>query len=302
MELPRPASASGAKDRPLPMPLPLTPIGRLPFSAASGLVELREMLWTVADDETVLVGSRFDGPWDQRIELVADRLPFDPAARKRRKPDFEAIAILPDERLFVLGSGSTPARRRGVVVDVRERVPRIVDLSALHRVLEAEIPELNLEGAVVHGDDLFLAQRGNGPRAQNALVRLDLARVLESLARLELGPESLDAIVTVELPDVEGVPLGLTDLASDGAEMYFSAAAEQSASTYEDGACRGSAIGRLSVGGVVTALRETEGRAKIEGLSVKRSRSDAIRAWLVADPDDRDVMGQVFRIDDLSLR
>jgi hypothetical protein len=223
------------------MTLPLIPVGLLPLSAASGLVALQGRLWTVADDETVLFGSGPDGRWDERIELVPDRLPADPSARKRRKPDFESLAVLPDDRLLVLGSGSTAARRRGVVVDLRARLVRVIDWTPLFLALEAEIPELNIEGAVVQGDALYLAQRGNGARtpdpsgrgglAQNALVRLDLRRVLAAIPRAEIGAETLAAIAPVSLPSLEGVPLGLTDLASDGSDLYFAAAAEDSEST-----------------------------------------------------------------------
>lgn len=269
------------------------------------------MLWTVGDDETVLVGSGPDGRWDHRIELVPDRLPPDPAARKRRKPDFESIASLPDDRILVLGSGSTPSRRRGVVVDVPVGTARAIDLTPLFLALETEIADLNVEGAVVHGDALFLAHRGNGardpdPRAKralsrNALVRLDLERVLAAMARSAVGAEALEAIEPVELPNVDGVPLGLTDLASDGVSLYFTAAAEDSASTYHDGACLGSVIGRLSSGGDVRAFRSLEGREKIEGLAVRRTGASDVRAWLVSDPDDRAVPAQLFRIDALGL-
>lgn len=293
------------------MTLPLIPIGLLPISAASGLVSLQGRLWTVADDETVLVGAGPDGRWEERIELVSDRLPADPPARKRRKPDFESIAVLPDDRLLVVGSGSTPARRRGVVVELRSRTAQVVDLTPLFLALEAEIDELNLEGAVVHGDALYFAQRGNGARppdphgksepASNALVRLDLRRVLASMTRGEIGAQALEAIEPVELPSLDGVPLGLTDLASDGADLYFAAAAEDSASTYHDGACLGSVLGRLSLDGSVAALRLLEGRAKIEGLALRRSGTRDLRAWLVSDPDDRAVQARLFRIDALEL-
>lgn len=289
------------------MPLPLIPIGLLPVSAASGLVALQGMLWTVADDETSLIGSGPDGRWDQRFELVPDRLPAEPAARKRLKPDFESIAVLPDDRLFVLGSGSTPARRRGVVVDLRSRIVQGVDLTPLFRALETEFAELNVEGAVVYGDGLFLAQRGNGTRAadsratiergRNALIRLDLGRVLESMKRSGIGAEAIEAIVPVELPRLEGVPLGLTDLASDGTDIYFAAAAEDSASTYHDGACLGSVLGRLSLDGEVAALWPLAGREKIEGLVVRRSDGMSVDAWLVSDPDDREVSAKLFRTD-----
>jgi len=286
------------------MLLSLIPIGPLPISAASGLVEVRETLWVVADDENVLVGSGSagsGGAWDERIVLVADRLPEDPVARKSRKPDFEAIAILPAERLFVLGSGSTPSRRRGVVVDLQTRVVTGIDLTPLFVALERQIPELNIEGAVVHGDGFFLAQRGNGVSAWNALVRLDLVRALSSMARFELAADTLEWIVRVELPSIDDVPLALTDLASDGHELYFSAAAEDSASTYHDGACRGSVLGRISERGTVAALRRLEGHAKIEGLCVDRKVAGKMRAWLVGDADDREVRAQLYRIDALEL-
>jgi hypothetical protein len=265
----------------------------------------------VADDETVLFGSGPDGRWDERIELVPDRLPADPSARKRRKPDFESLAVLPDDRLLVLGSGSTAARRRGVVVDLRARLVRVIDWTPLFLALEAEIPELNIEGAVVQGDALYLAQRGNGARtpdpsgrgglAQNALVRLDLRRVLAAIPRAEIGAETLAAIAPVSLPSLEGVPLGLTDLASDGSDLYFAAAAEDSESTYDDGACLGSALGRLSPDGAVTALRSLEGRTKIEGLALQRTGASGLRAWLVSDPDDRAVRARLFRVDAFEL-
>lgn len=287
------------------MTLSMLPIGSLPISAASGLVEVHETLWVVADDENVLVGSGSGGsagPWDERIVLVSDRLPADPVARKRSKPDFEAIAVLPGERLFVLGSGSTPSRRRGVVVDLDTRAPRVIDLTSLYLALEKRLPELNIEGAIVHGAALFLAQRGNGPSAGNALVRLDLDRTLASIEHDEISAETLDCIHRVELPAIHGVPLGLTDLASDGHDLYFSAAAEDSASTYDDGACLGSVLGRISEDGSVTALAALEGRAKIEGLTVVRTGAGELRALLVADPDDREVRAQLYRIDALELR
>jgi hypothetical protein len=279
------------------MTIALTPIATLPISAASGLVAIGDTFWTVADDETVLVGSGPDGGWTERIVLLPDRLPDEHAARKRAKPDFESIALLPDGRLFVLGSGSTPARRRGVVVDLDTRRGRVVDLALLYVALEARLPELNIEGAVVHDGAFFLAQRGNGAQGANALVRLDLEQVLAGIGQGVLEVDVLVGLARVELPKFDGVALSLTDLATDGAALYFSAAAEDSASTYHDGTCRGSAIGRASLDGRLEALAMFEGREKIEGLAVQRTCAGALRAWVVADPDDRARRAQLFGVD-----
>jgi hypothetical protein len=283
------------------MTLEITLIDTLPVSAASALVEVHETLWAIADDETMLIGTDASPAWTERIVLVPDVLPSEAKERKRRKPDFESIAVLPDDSLFVLGSGSTSSRRRGVVVDIDVRVPRIVDLTPLYLALEVELPELNIEGAVVHGESLWLAQRGNGASYGNALVRLDLGRALASISKGELAESALVRIVPVVLPMIEGVPFGFTDLASDGHDLYFSAAAEDSASTYLDGACLGSILGRLNDDGSLAATRSLPGRAKIEGLTLSRSHAGTIRALLVADPDDPNVNAPLYRIDRLEL-
>ena len=78
-----------------------------------------------------------------------------------------------------LESGSKPNRRGGVLWDLDADGaltgdPRRLDLAALYAVLEADIPDLNIEGATVAGDRLLLFQRGNGRAGINAVIGLDL--------------------------------------------------------------------------------------------------------------------------------
>ena len=54
--------------------------------------------------------------------------------------------------------------------------PRRLDLAGLYTMLEADIPDLNIEGATVAGDRLLLFQRGNGRAGVNAVIGLELAR------------------------------------------------------------------------------------------------------------------------------
>lgn len=296
---------SGSRERPearyAGLVLDLTTIAALDVSAASGLVALGDRLCVVADDETFLAVFALDGTPLTRIALVADALPATHAERKRHKPDFEALALLPDGCLLALGSGSTEARMRGAWVEPWPGArARSVDLAPLYARLRAEVPELNVEGAAVAGDALWLLQRGNGPARFNACIELDLARVLGSLAEHgRLDATALRAITRVTLGDLDGVPLSFTDaVAWPGGGLLFSAAAEDSPDTVADGPCAGSVVGVLSEGRIIRASR-VRPLCKIEGIALAcrgRDRAAAPEAlWLVADADDRQVPASLFR-------
>jgi hypothetical protein len=280
--------------------LELTQVARLDVSAASGLVALAGRFYVIADDEAFLAAYTADGAPLGRVALVPDALPPAHAERKRRKPDFEALALLPDGRLLALGSGSTDARMRGVVVSAQPgAAARVIDLAPLYARLSTEISDLNVEGATVAGERLVLLQRGNGPARFNACIELDFGRVLEGLdARGALDAAAVRAITPVALGDIDGVPLSFTDAVSrpDGA-IVFSAAAEDAADAYHDGPCAGSVVGVLSEGRVTRSVRLSP-RHKIEGIAVLAA-SDAPDApdalWCVADADDREVPANLYR-------
>ena len=268
--------------------LDLTRQALLDVSAASGLVLHEGTLYVVADDQHVLARYGADGSPRGRTQLFPGDLPSDSAERKRRKPDLEALAALPDGRLLALGSGSTPARRRGAVLDRAGKHVVPVDLTELYVRLERDFPELNIEGAAVGGSSLWLAQRGNGPSGRHGLIELDLARVQAALARdARLGPDSLCGCVPVQLGSIDGVSLAITDLTPhpDGG-LLFCAAAEASNSTYLDGECVGAVIGRLSLGGEVLSSEPTSTRHKLEGIAAAVRDATSLDIWLVADADD----------------
>lgn len=272
-------------------PLPLQELASLRMAAASALVALDERLYVLGDDELLLQRYSLTGGFIDQQPLLAGELPQEPAERKRLKPDFEMLCVLPDGRLLALGSGSTAQRCRAVLVDGEQT--RVIDLSELYDALGAQLPELNLEGAVVQGQQLLLAQRGNGRGGVNALISLDLPRVLDGLREGGLAASALCGLRPVELGDRQGVPLGLTDLCLDlQGRLLFSAAAEDTTSSYHDGACSGSVIGCLDAGKVHRQW-SLAGQAKIEGLVMLTDGS----LRLVNDPDDRQQRSRLFRLD-----
>jgi hypothetical protein len=257
-------------------------IADLEVSAASGLVIVGDELVVVADDELALAVHDLAGRPRRRVPLLPGALPEEHDARKAAKPDLEALVALPGGALLALGSGSRPTRTRGALVR-GDRVV-LVELAPLYARLAAELPELNVEGAAADREVLRLLSRGNGPSRHDAVIDLDLAGVLADLERgAPLGQGLVRAIELVELPDLDGVPLTFTDAAPHPRGTLFSAAAEATASTYDDGPCAGSAVGLLTPSGALAAVVPlADARCKIEGIAVHGDR-----LLLVADPDDR---------------
>jgi hypothetical protein len=274
----------------------LTPTLRahLECSAASAIVRLRDALYVVADDSTRLHVYDLDGrPARPACPLLPDALPAEARARKAVKPDLEMLTVLPDGGLLALGSGSTPRRTRAVrvpEVSTPERVS-VIDASPLCAALGTHLADLNLEGAACSGAALLLLQRGNGAAGRNALVRLDLARVMDALtAGGPLTPDVLVEVLTVELGELPGGALGFTDatlLPGDPAgDLLFTAVAEGGGSTYEDGAFGGAVLGRLSARGEVRWIAPLEGPFKVEGLTATARPEGGVDLYLVADGDD----------------
>ncbi len=272
-------------------------------SAASGIAAPGGWLYVVVDDETALGVFPRDGDAPGRLlDLPGERLPNDPVARKKQKPDLEALTVLPPHEgaphgaLLGLGSGSAAPRHRGVrwPLDARgalrgEALP--VDLAPLYAELGRQFAQLNVEGAAVSGDELLVAQRGNSAEGINAIVLLDLAEVLATLARDgSIGAEPLRSIERHDLPEIDGVPASFTDLAAlpDGRVVY-SACAEATDDPVRDGDFTGAVVGILGEG--AATLKPAH---KVEGVWPWVD-GDRVELLLVADADDRAIPAPLLR-------
>jgi hypothetical protein len=274
-------------------------VGRpLHLSAASGLVCLHSFIYVVSDDELHLgVFGRADRKPGYLTRLFDGALADSKSARKKQKPDFEALTLLPAHgeyhhgALLALGSGSKRNRRMGALLglDAHGAVhgpPRVVDLSPLLAPLEEEFAALNVEGAVVSGDELRLLQRGNTRNSENAVIRYRLSALLEAWSVGRTGAIKPSAINPFDLGQIEGIPLCFTDAAAlpDG-DMVFTAIAEDTDDTYNDGLCVGAAIGIAGNDGTLRCLRSLDQPYKVEGVDAGVD-CGVIRLLLVTDADD----------------
>ncbi len=269
------------------------------LAAASGLVIRDGKIYVIADDELSLgIFSLNHEEPGEVIRLAQGELPLDPKLRKQVKPDWESLVALPDARgLLAIPSGSTERRNHGVWIGFENARPLLLhtlDWSPLYTKLRSDYSELNIEGAAFLGDAIFLLQRGNGELGQNALIKLDAHGFLDACCR---EPRVIPAAVwraayPVSLGALEGVPLSFTDLSVDQkGRLVFLAAAEGSQSTYLDGECSGSVVGRLSCLGVVTDLEIIDARIKAEGIAYLGDR-----VFCVTDADDPTSPAELYEL------
>lgn len=281
------------------------PRGQPHLSAASGLVCAHGRVYVISDDEHHLaVFHDLHTPGKLHRMLLGD-LPLSKEARKRLKPDIEALLLLPNwpgaagGALVAFGSGSRPNRDTGVVIPLRaggEPSPRVrrFDLKPLYTPLRALLGEINIEGAMLLGDELALLHRGVTGRSDNAVVRYRLAELLATMAgeRAEVSPRSLRRYA---LGGIDGVALGFTDAAAlPGGGWVFCAAAENTADSYADGPCLGAAVGVVDAHGDLQALHRLQPSLKVEGIDVQAD-ADGMDICLVTDADDPSLSSQLLR-------
>jgi hypothetical protein len=279
--------------------------GRRAFvSAASGLVRIGACIHVIADDELHLASFDLDNPGPGRLlRLFKGELPRAGPDRKKRKPDLEALCLLPRMAgalygaLLAIGSGSRPNRRRGalILLDANGSAVQsnLVDLAPLFSPLSDEFEEINVEGAVVAGDDLLLFQRGSGSDPDNAIIAYRLATALEATS-LRDGKALEPRIRHIGLGTIGQAPLSFTDAAAvPGIGIVFSAVAEDTANAYDDGPLRAAAIGLLDMDGNLLHVETIVPPVKVEGIDA-RLDGDLIRLTMVTDADDPTVPASLY--------
>lgn len=292
----------------------LHPRGQPHLSAASALVRVHDQLYVVADDELHLgmltqapAGAQPAASGVRLLRLWQGDLPAHAGQRKQVKPDLETLVHLPrlpgcpQGALLALGSGSRPNRETAVLVALDALgVPtgRLAHLSLtpLYAPLRIQFPDLNIEGAFVVSGELRLLQRGNKSDARNACIAFDWNQLAPWLVGQRSVAPVAKSVRLMELGQVDGVPLCFTDGAAlPGGAWCFSAVAENTQNSFQDGACAASVLGVVGADGQVQQLYPLQGAPKVEGIAVQVS--GGVLEWtLVTDADDPDVASRLLRV------
>ena len=256
-------------------------------ASASGVARRGDFVYVIGDDLLSLAVFRMTdpGPGSLRRALPEDR-------DRPGKPDLEALTVLPPFEghpyglLLGLGSGSHEGRDRafmwalhadGSLRDDAE----VIDLGPLYRKLAGEIEHLNVEGACVMGDRLWLLHRGNAAGASSAIAELSLDAVMTSLRGDRcIEVDELAALVEYDLGEIDGVPLAFSDATPLGGEtLVFTASAE------DDDGIHGSVVGSIGTDQTVHRLRTIDRRYKVEGVHATID-TGVMDLLFVCDQDD----------------
>lgn len=267
-----------------------------PLTAASGVVKVNHYLYVIGDDENHLgvFDTNQEGSPGRAHKLFEGKLPEEKKERKLLKADLEALTFLPEQSvLLAIPSGSKPNRYRGALVPLdKSGAPSgsatVIDLSWLYLWLQKAIDPPNLESAALVGNVLYLIHRGNKKGDLNALISIPLMDFF-------LGRQDQAQIRTIRnFAEVDGVPLTITDAANlDNKSLVFTAAAENTENSFDDGPCLGSGLGVMDLNGNVLSFERVDACKKLEGVYAQRQENQW-KLWLVNDEDDRSCPSELW--------
>ena len=266
------------------------------LASASGIVRRGVFAYVIGDDLLDLGIFDLSGSGPGRLRQVLS--PDGEMDGKKKKPDLEALTALPPfgnspfGALLGLGSGSKKKRGRGFLWafdadgSLRDE-PQEVDFRPLYARLRDELGAINIEGASVFGDRLWLFHRGNKGDAPNSVIELALDPLFESLTGdLVVDTEELLELRGYELGELQDTPLCFSDATPLFDRLVvFTASAEVDSDGDDDGEIRGSVVGTIDSEGSVHRLREIDRRWKVEGVHAQVD-TGVIDFAFVCDQDD----------------
>jgi hypothetical protein len=273
--------------------------GHAHVASASGVVARGDFVYVIGDELLDLAVFRLSaGEPGTLVNALAGDLPEDEDERKSEKADLEALTALPpfegapNGMLCGLGSGSGAKRNRGFVWPLAadgglDGQPTEIDLTPVYDLLREDVPELNVEGAAVLGERLWLLHRGNHRDSRSVIAELSLADVMESImGDRKVDPHELAAIRAYDLGDLDGVELAFSDATTVTSDLLvFTASAEAQGHDGPDGEIRGSVVGTIDVEGHVRRLRTIDRRYKVEGVDA-RVDTGVVDFLFVCDQDE----------------
>ena len=273
-----------------------------PVTAASAVAPLGEGWLVAQDDATSAAWVRGGG-----VRLVRLLPPVEghdrfteAAGTKHLKPDLEVACpaeVDGEPAVLLLGSGSTPRRKRGVLVRLVDGEPVVAaaELGPLYarvaELLGTPPDRLNLEGASRSADTVRWFQRGNlAAGVPSASVDVPLAALVDAVLGGDPAAVPVTGPRTYDLGEVAGVGLAVTDaVALPDGRLLLSAAAEDTPNAVDDGPVVAAALVLVDGATVlaVAALPEVGGRvAKVEGLALRSSGEGRADLLAVVDADD----------------
>ncbi len=211
---------------------------------------------------------------------------------KKIKPDFESITQF-ENNIYIFGSGSTVNRNKMVQVDAKtKKVIKTNDVTDLYLGMQSfanlKPDEFNLEGSIYDGNQWFFINRGNTKKSKNIIFTVN-------------GKNLTDEFQIVankfKLPKIKGVKASFTDAILINDKIYFLGAAEDTDSTFFDGAILGSIIGRIDVNSMtIDFTKKIYNKNKFEGIALFEQSQKEITFLLCEDADTEVLESSIYKL------
>jgi hypothetical protein len=216
------------------------------------------------------------------------------------KPDYESLSegtFKGEPSLIVFGSGSlSPARDSVVFINITDfSVSAKFSLSKGYKKIRQENNQaemINLEGAVIYGNSLFLFDRQN-----NMIIQTDWPAFVNTLDHPENLKDLKFTYYHADLPSIEGVRAGFSGVSqvTDKNRVLFTASVEKAVPP-ADGEILGSFIGILNLDSLFTSkaiekiypVKNDEGLIepnKLESIDILKVSKEKYLILAVADND-----------------
>ncbi|MBT2563407.1 hypothetical protein J7E50_01305 [Pedobacter sp. ISL-68] len=262
------------------------------IGSASGLFLHEDFLYIIGDNSGYLNEYNIKTKKLRKIQILFDKT-LDQLENipKSLKPDFE-ILCHNNNKLYILGSGSTPKRNLMIEFDLKTQKVIQKDLTETYSLLKSiskiDDQNFNLEGATFTGNEWLLFNRGNGLDAKNGVFKIQGA---------DLAKTKQVKFNHFKLPNIDHVESSFTDAVLVKNEIFFIATAEDTKSTYADGEILGSFIGSINLQILkLTFSNKISGKHKFEGITLLSQNERSTTFLLCEDRDNEELKTVIYKL------
>ncbi|CAH0243579.1 MULTISPECIES: hypothetical protein [unclassified Pedobacter] len=262
------------------------------IGSASGLFLHEDLLYIIGDNSGYLNEYNIKTKKLRKIQILFDKI-LDQLENipKSLKPDFE-ILCHNNNKLYMLGSGSTPKRNLMIEFDLETQKVIQKDLTNTYTKLKAiakiDDQNFNLEGATFTGNEWLLFNRGNGIDAKNGIFKIQ---------EVDLTKTKQAKFNPFKLPNIDHVESSFTDAVLVKNEIFFIATAEDTKSTYADGEILGSFIGSINLQTLkLTFSHKISDKHKFEGITLLSQNEHRTTFLLCEDRDSEELKTVIYKL------
>lgn len=250
------------------------------IGACSGLVFYENSYYLIADHSKVLYQYEVSAKKLHKISLedtLHENLP------KKKKPDLESITLV-NGTLYLFASGSKKNRHDCYLVDVKTQKVEKKSLQNFYKLLQQKVNlpanEINIEGVAFYQNKWYFLQRGNGELQKNGIYVIN---------HIDFFKANDIVFKPVKLPKINNVSVTFTDGTLVNQHIYFTAAAEGTNNTYNDGEILGSMVGKISLPDLkVKKLYKLPRKIKAEGITLLKQEDEQLTFTISEDNDSDD--------------